>query len=80
VFAKEIMFSDKKAEVDSNIVTSTKEIPINYRMVLRGKEWKVYDVVIEGISMVSNYRSQFNEILSKQSADELLEELKKRVS
>lgn len=80
VFGKEIMFSDKKAEVESNIVTSTKQIPINYRMVLRGKEWKVYDVVIEGISMVSNYRSQFNEILSKESPEELLEALKKRVS
>jgi len=80
VFGKEILFTDKKAEVESNIVTSTKQIPINYRMVLRGKEWKVYDVVIEGISMVSNYRSQFNEILANQSPDELLDTLRKRVS
>ena len=80
VFEKEIMYSDKKAEVESNIVTSTKQIPINYRMVIRGKEWKVYDVVIEGISLVSNYRSQFNEILAKQSPDELLETLRKRIS
>jgi len=80
VFEKEIMYSDKKAEVESNIVTSTKQIPINYRMVIRGKEWKVYDVVIEGISLVSNYRSQFNEILSKQNPEELLETLRKRVS
>ena len=80
VFEKEIMHSKKKAEVRSKIVTSTAQIPINYRMVIRGKEWKVYDVVIEGISMVRNYRSQFNEILAKQSPDQLIEILKKRVS
>jgi phospholipid transport system substrate-binding protein len=80
VFEKEIMHSKKKAEVTSNIVTSSNKIPINYRMVIRGKEWKVYDVVIEGVSMVKNYRSQFNEILSKQSPDQLIETLKKRVS
>ena len=80
VFEKEIIHSKKKAEVTSNIVTSTNQIPINYRMVIRGKEWKVYDVVIEGVSMVSNYRSQFNEILAKQSPDQLLDTLKKRVS
>jgi len=80
VFEKGIMHSKKKAEVKSKIVTSTAQIPINYRMVIRGKEWKVYDVVIEGISMVRNYRSQFNEILAKQSPDQLLETLKKRVS
>ena len=75
VFEKEIMHSKKKAEVQSKIITSTAQIPINYRMVIRGKEWKVYDVVIEGISMVRNYRSQFNEILAKQSPDQLLETL-----
>jgi len=80
VFEKEIMHSKKKAEVKSKIITSTAQIPINYRMVIRGKEWKVYDVVIEGISMVRNYRSQFNEILAKESPDQLLETLKKRVS
>ena len=79
-FDKEIMHSKKKAEVQSKIITSTNQIPINYRMVLRGKEWKVYDVVIEGVSMVRNYRSQFNEILSKQSPDELIGILKERVS
>jgi phospholipid transport system substrate-binding protein len=80
VFEKEIMHSKKKAEVTSNIVTSSNKIPINYRMVIRGKEWKVYDVVIEGVSMVSNYRSQFNEILAKESPDQLIETLRERVS
>ena len=80
VFGKEILHSDKKAEVESNIVTSTAQIPIHYRMVMLDKEWKVYDVVIEGISMVSNYRSQFNEILAKQGPADLLDTLRKRVS
>jgi len=80
VFEKEIMHSKKKAEIKSKVITGSNEIPINYRMVIRGKEWKVYDVVIEGVSMVRNYRSQFNEILAKQSPDQLIETLKKRVS
>ncbi len=80
VFEKEIMHSDKKAEVQSKVMTSAAQIPIHYRMVIRGKEWKVYDVVIEGVSMVRNYRSQFNEIMAKESADQLLDTLRKRVS
>ncbi len=79
LFEKETMHSDNKAEVESNISTGAQQIPIDYRMVKNNGNWKVYDVVIEGVSMVSNYRSQFNEILAKQSPDELLKTLEERV-
>ena len=79
VFAKETMLSKKKAEVQSKILAQSAEIPINYRMVLRNGEWKVYDVIIEGISMVRNYRSQFKELLAKGSPDDLLKTLRDKV-
>lgn len=79
VFYKETMASDKQAEVESKIVTSSKEIPIFYRMILKDGKWKVYDVVVENVSLVQNYRTQFNDILAAGSPEKLLETLRKKV-
>ena len=79
VFTKEAMLSKNRAEVQSKLIRSGTETPINYRMVLLDGNWKVYDVVIEGVSMVKNYRSQFKEILSKGSPEELLKTLREKV-
>jgi phospholipid transport system substrate-binding protein len=54
------------------------EIPIDYHLRLQGGNWKVYDVVIEGVGLVTNYRSQFDEILSRNSFDDLLNQLKRK--
>ena len=78
VFSKERMISEKRAEVFSNIVTSDKKIPIDYRLILKKNQWKVYDVIIEGVSLVKNYRSQFNDILSKNEPEELLKILREK--
>jgi len=48
-------------------------------MILKKNVWKVYDVVIENISLVQNYRTQFNEILAKNTTEQLLDILRKRV-
>ena len=79
-FYKEDMITPTLAEVQSKIITSSKEIPIFYRMILKDGKWKVYDVVVENVSLVQNYRTQFNDILSKDSPDKLLETLRKKVS
>jgi len=79
VFYKETMVSDTMAEVQSKIVTSSKEIPIFYRMILKSGKWKVYDVVVENVSLVQNYRTQFNEILASGTPEQLLETLRKKV-
>jgi phospholipid transport system substrate-binding protein len=79
LFHKESLLSDNKAQVQSKILTGTKEIPMDYRMIGKNDQWKVYDVVIEGVSMVKNYRSQFNNILSKKPPEELLKILRKKV-
>ena len=66
-------------EVQTTIVTKTSEIPINYRLIEKNGRWKVYDVVIEGVSLVSNYRTQFREILANKTPEALLDILRKKV-
>lgn len=80
VFDKEEMLSEDKAEVQSRVVTASKEIPINYRMINKDGGWKAYDVIIEGVSLVSNYRTQFRQMLSKGTPEELIETLRKKVA
>lgn len=55
------------------------EFAIDYRLNLEGTEWKVYDVIIENISIVNNYRSQFQRILSRSSFAELLRGISDKV-
>jgi phospholipid transport system substrate-binding protein len=78
-FYKESMLSDNQAEIQTKIVTASKEIPIYYRMILKDGKWKVYDVVVENVSLVQNYRTQFNDILGKNTPEQLLEILRKKV-
>ena len=78
-FYKESMLSDNQAEIQTKIITSSKEIPIFYRMILKNGKWKVYDVVVENVSLVQNYRTQFNDILVKNTPEQLLEILRNKV-
>ena len=67
------------AEVNSRIFTAKgQELSINYKAQLAGQEWKVYDVIAEEISMVNNFRSQFNRVISSSSYDELVRRLKEK--
>ncbi|MGE5303108.1 MAG: phospholipid-binding protein MlaC, partial [Alphaproteobacteria bacterium] len=62
--------------VNTKIVTKKgEEFSVNYMLHAAGGDWKVYDVVIENISLVNNYRSQFNHVLAKSSFDELMRKL-----
>lgn len=79
VFDKESMLSATQAEVQTKIVTASKEIPIAYRVIVKDGAWKVYDIVIENVSLVLNYRTQFNEILEKNKPENLLETLREKV-
>jgi len=65
------------ADVGSKIQTSKgEEYTLNYKAHLVSNEWKVYDVVAENVSLVNNYRSQFNRVISHASYDELVRRLK----
>ena len=79
VFPKENILANNQAKVQTKVITSSKEIPIFYRVIQKNGAWKVYDVVVENVSLVQNYRSQFNDILSKNTPDQLLEILRKKV-
>ena len=81
IFDKEITLKKGRAEVQSYLQTSDgKKIPLFYRLTDKGGSWKVYDVIIEGVSMVKNYRTQFRDILAKDSPDKLLEILRDKVN
>jgi len=54
------------------------EIPVDYRMLKRGDKWLVYDVNIEGVSLVSNYRTQFNKIIQTSSYNDLVQKLRNK--
>ena len=69
------------AEVDTKLVPNKGEpMSVNYRLHLVQGDWKIYDVVIDDISLVNNYRSQFNRVLAKSSFDDLLKQLRDRDS
>jgi phospholipid transport system substrate-binding protein len=68
-----------QARVQTKIVTKQgSEIPIEYRMHKKGDKWLVYDVIIEGVSLVSNYRTQFNKIIQTSSFQELVKKMKSK--
>jgi phospholipid transport system substrate-binding protein len=76
LYEKEIIDGDY-AEVKSRVVTAKRdEYSLDYRLLKKGNRWIVYDVVIEGVSLVSNYRSQFNKIIVNQGYGELVKKLK----
>ena len=68
------------AVVKTFIVSARNRIPVDYSMHDQDGTWRVYDVKVEGVSLVKNYRSQFKEILSKESPDQLIERLKEKVA
>lgn len=69
-----------RATVDTAVVTSDKRIPITYRLKLTKGQWVAYDVVIEGVSLVNNYRSTFSAIVKAGGMDGLLTDLEARIS
>jgi phospholipid transport system substrate-binding protein len=67
------------ATVSTKIITKNgTEVPVDYRMIKRADRWLVYDVSIEGVSLVSNYRTQFNKIIQTSSYNELVSKLRNK--
>lgn len=76
LYVSETMEGDQAAVKTKLVTKSNTEIPIEYRMLKEGDRWRAYDVLIEGVSLVSNYRTQFNRIIQQSSYDELAKKLK----
>jgi phospholipid transport system substrate-binding protein len=66
------------AEVETQVLGRGETTPVNYKLHLVGDEWKVYDVVIDQISLVSNFHSQFGRILQTAPVDELMRRLREK--
>jgi phospholipid transport system substrate-binding protein len=67
------------ATVSTRLITKKgTEVPIDYRMLRQGDRWRIYDVSIEGVSLIANYRTQFNSVIRTSSYDELLRRLRSR--
>ncbi len=79
VYPKESIDNDGYATVQSEIIATTNEhYVVEYRMLQRQGSWQVYDVVIEGVSLVNNYRTQFNKIILQESYDALVKKLQQK--
>jgi len=71
---------DDYAEVRTVLLRKNDRIPMDYRLLKNSDHWRVYDVVIEGVSLVSNYRSQFTRIVQEHSYADLLRRLRNKVN
>ena len=70
----------KKAVVDTLIITASADIPVNYKLYQKGDEWLVYDVIIEGVSLINNYRSSYQEIVKKEGMTGLLTKMQDKLN
>lgn len=76
-YSKETIDKDGFASVLTEIASKRdSSVSVEYRLLRRDGNWQVYDVVIEGVSLVNNYRTQFNNIVSQESYEALVKKLK----
>ncbi len=68
-----------RALVNTLIVTQSAEIPVNYKMIQKNGEWRVYDVVIEEVSLVRNYRTTYGEIVSREGFAGLFSKMEEKI-
>ena len=67
------------AVVQTRVVTrKAQEVPVDARMLKRGDKWYIYDITLEGVSLISNYRTQFDRIIRSSSYADLVKRLKDR--
>ena len=80
-----IRYTDERVEgefavVSTKIITKQdQEVPVSYRMLRRGDRWLIYDVSAEGVSLIANYRTQFNNVIRTSSYEELVKRMRSRV-
>lgn len=70
--------TDGYAEVRTRLVSDKLDFPMDYRLTRKGNGWYAYDVIVDGVSLVMNYRSQFTKIMAESSFQELLRRLRDR--
>jgi phospholipid transport system substrate-binding protein len=78
VFLGQETIADGKATVKTKVQRQPSDISVDYSMLLVDDQWRVYDVNIEGVSLIKNYRTQFDQILVKETPLQLIDRLKKK--
>ncbi len=78
VFKKQLVKGDK-AMVYSVIINNKQEIPVDYRLQSNGSQWLLYDIIIEGVSLVQNYRKQFDQIIRKEKYEGLILRMEEKI-
>jgi phospholipid transport system substrate-binding protein len=78
MFLNQEMVSEGKATVTTKVQREPNAISVDYSMLMVDNHWRVYDVNVEGVSLIKNYRTQFDQILSKETPAQLIERLKKK--
>jgi phospholipid transport system substrate-binding protein len=66
------------AEVRTKVLSGKTDIPLDYRLINKAGDWRVYDVVVDGVSLVNNYRGQFSKILRESTYSDLVDQLRKK--
>jgi phospholipid transport system substrate-binding protein len=66
------------AEVRTELRSDKTTLPMDYRLLMRDDRWSAYDIIIDGVSLVSNYRSQFQKIIRESSVEKLVNKLRER--
>lgn len=74
----EVVYSPRRAEVSTVISFKEVRVPITYRFVCRDGPWRIYDISLENISLIQNYRAQFKGVLQKKSCEAFLDMLRKK--
>ena len=77
LFVDEQLKNENYAIVDTELVSGNKKIPVRYRLLKNNEQWKIYDFIPEGISLVSTYRTNYASILENDGIDALLAEMRK---
>ena len=69
----------KRAKVRTRIPSSDGDIKVDYSMRLLGEQWKIYDVYVEGVSLVQNYQTQFRDLFEKETAKQVIDRLRQKI-
>jgi len=77
VFFKTPVQDKRKVRIPTELISNNNRISMIFKMFKSKNDWKIYDIEIEGVSIISTYRSQFDQILSKGTIDELMKKLEK---
>jgi phospholipid transport system substrate-binding protein len=80
VILNKTQIQDRYAKVDGIIKGKANDIPISFIMLNKNSSWMVYDFIVENVSLVSNYRTTYNQVFTREGFSKLMEEMDKKIT